>query len=87
VEVRKLYPDAELPRFTCRRLAPQRMEMVYRSSRPFTDFAEGLIRGCAAHFGEPIRIERHDLSHGAEHAARFTLTSQASVPACTTPSC
>ena len=58
VEVRKLYPDAELPRFECRMLGPSQMEMIYTSSRPFADLAEGLIVGCAKHFGQPMTIER-----------------------------
>jgi len=52
VEVRKLYPDAELPTFTCDTSTPGRLTMLYRSSRPFADLAEGLIAGCIAHFCE-----------------------------------
>src|SRR5207245_2880493 len=46
VEVRKLYPEAELPHFAYEELEPGRMVLVYRSSRPFGDLAEGLISGC-----------------------------------------
>ncbi len=76
VEVRKLYPDAELPTFTCDTSTPGRLTMLYRSSRPFADLAEGLIAGCIAHFGEPILIHRDDIanSHGAH--VRFVLTKQ-----------
>src|SRR5688572_7428447 len=34
-EVRKLYPDAELPRFHCRREGDGRLTMDYTSTRPF----------------------------------------------------
>jgi hypothetical protein len=73
-EVRKLYPDAELPRFDIAERSADRMVMVYRSSRHFADLAEGLLRGCGQHFGEQLQIAREDLP--AEHgsAARFTLT-------------
>jgi len=73
-EVRKLYPDAELPRFDVSERGADRIVMVYRSTRHFADLAEGLLRGCAAHFGEHFDIAREDLP--AEHgsAARFTLT-------------
>jgi hypothetical protein len=76
-EVRKLYPDAELPHFDIVERSAQRMVMVYRSSRHFADLAEGLLRGCARHFQEPIEIGRENLP--AEHgsAARFTLTRSA----------
>lgn len=44
VEVRKLYPDAELPVFTPR-LVGENMHLVYSSPRCMADFAEGLMRG------------------------------------------
>ncbi len=74
VEVRKLYPDAELPRFECRTLGPTQMEMIYISSRPFADLAEGLIEGCAAHFRQPMIIERQTLREGDVNSVRFLLT-------------
>lgn len=74
VEVRKLYPEAELPRFECHSPAPDRLEMTYRSPRPFADFAEGLIMGCAKHFGERINIEREDLPTMNGTTARFILS-------------
>ncbi len=41
VEVRKLYPDAELPAFDCEPLGSDRLAMIYRSQRPFVELAEG----------------------------------------------
>jgi hypothetical protein len=61
VEVRKLYPDAELPKLHCERLNENEMTMLYSSPRGFGDLAAGLIDGCIKHFGEPIRVERTDL--------------------------
>ncbi len=75
VEVRKLYPDAELPRFECNLLGPGRIELFYRSTRPFADLAEGLIMGCGEHFGERIELRREDHPEGHEGAVRFLLTS------------
>lgn len=77
VEVKKLYPEAELPSFLCERPAPGVLTMSYRSSRPFADLAEGMIRGCIAHFGERIMIQREDVPGVAGTAATFTLTQQA----------
>jgi hypothetical protein len=48
--------------------------MTYRSPRPFTDFAEGLIMGCIKHFGERINVEREDLPTENGAAARFMLS-------------
>ena len=73
VEVRKLYPDAELPSFECRRAGPDRLEMIYRSSRPFADLAYGLIEGCAAHFGEDLRIDQRNTSSGTNYEVRFSI--------------
>jgi hypothetical protein len=75
VEVRKLYPDAELPTFQVENPAPDKLILTYKSSRPFADLAEGLIRGCVEHFGENIDIHRHNLDT-ANTSARFELTRQ-----------
>ena len=71
-EVQKLYPDAEFPRFDVERTGNKRLELVYRSSRPLADLAEGLIRGCIAHFGQAIAVRREDLEPDGR-AARFVL--------------
>jgi hypothetical protein len=74
IEVRKLYPEAELPTFTCETPRPDQLSITYRSTRPFAALAEGLIRGCTAYYGEPIEIGVEDLSKGAGTMARFLLT-------------
>lgn len=61
VEVRKLYPDAELPSFDTKRLSDNEMEMIYTSERRMSDFAEGLIEGCATHFNEAYEITSEKL--------------------------
>jgi len=71
VEVRKLYPDAELPAFETSREGDA-LHMVYRSPRRMGDLAEGLIRGCGAHFGEALDLEREELS-GDGQAVKFTI--------------
>ena len=78
VEVRKLYPDAELPRFKCNSSEPGRLTMIYQSPRGFADFAAGLIEGCIEHFGETIDVQREDLSGGQGTHVRFSLTQQES---------
>jgi hypothetical protein len=73
VEVRKLYPDAELPSFYYESPRPDCLYLTYQSSRPFASLAEGLIRGCIEHFGESIEVKIKDLSKGQGNAARFLL--------------
>jgi len=72
-EVRKLYPDAELPRFDCRTPDPEHLIMDYLSVRGFADLAEGLILGCIKHFGESIELGRQDLAGTPGTHVRFTL--------------
>ncbi|MDO8882475.1 heme NO-binding domain-containing protein [Pseudotabrizicola sp.] len=60
VEVRKLYPDADLPHFDIHRPDAHQMHMTYRSPRPLADFCHGLIEGCVSQFGETAVISRED---------------------------
>ena len=78
-EVQKLYPDAQFPHFDVERSSADRMVLVYRSARPLADLAEGLIRGCIAHFGRPVVVEREDLAPDGRHT-RFVLTAAARAP-------
>lgn len=67
VEVRKLYPDAELPTFECSRPnSPDQLHMVYHSIRHMEDVCEGLIRGSLEHFGVQATVERQSLDDDSE---------------------
>lgn len=72
VEVLKLYPNAELPRFEVERPSAPQLLMTYHSSRHLEDLAEGLIRGCLDHFGARAGISR-ETSGGAP---RFVITQE-----------
>ena len=74
VQVRKLYPDAELPSFSFHEPQPGQLVMIYESHRPLADLAEGLIQGCIAYFGETITLERNNLQSGELNRERFVLT-------------
>lgn len=76
VEVKKLYPEAELPTFDTTRINENTLEMIYSSERPFAPVAEGLIEGCIAHYEEHIDLQMQDLSGGASNHAKFTLTKK-----------
>lgn len=73
VEVRKLYPDAQLPEFTHAFPEPGCMSFIYRSKRPLADLAHGLILGCIAHYGEQISVTRDDLVCADGSHVRFML--------------
>ncbi|MGB0744214.1 MAG: heme NO-binding domain-containing protein [Opitutales bacterium] len=69
VEVQKLYPDAELPKFKAIDLPDGKLEMHYLSDRHMEDLAEGLLTGCLSHFNETASIERTPLGE----AIKFTI--------------
>ena len=73
VEVRKLYPDAQLPRFEVLSRGEGRMVLRYRSPRAMHHLAWGLIEGMAGHYGRPCRLEMA-LEDGG---ALFTITEVA----------
>lgn len=62
VEVKKLYPDAELPHFSVEQPNEKTMRMVYQSSRKMSDLAYGLIEGALEHYGEKATISQQALS-------------------------
>lgn len=69
-EVRKLYPDADLPSFEHAITGPDEMTLIYRSSRNLGDLARGLLEGCFAFFGEDVAVDESVLEDGA---TRFCL--------------
>ncbi|MCY2984098.1 MAG: heme NO-binding domain-containing protein [Planctomycetota bacterium] len=72
VEVRKLYPDAELPKFTTRRLPNGDFEMHYDSTRHFEELAYGLIDASIQRFSEAISIEMTSTPEGAVFTLKRT---------------
>ncbi|WP_246086166.1 heme NO-binding domain-containing protein [Roseinatronobacter monicus] len=73
VEVRKLYPDADLPTFNTRRDGPGRLDMTYRSPRALAEFCHGLIESCTDHFGESACVSRRDRSEDGRTVATFRI--------------
>jgi len=67
VEVKKLYPDAELPTFICSRPnSNNELHMIYESNRHMEDVCEGLIIGSLEHFKKNCSIAREKLSDDRE---------------------
>ena len=75
VEVRKLYPDAELPRFESS-IEGDRMVIDYFSPRGLADLASGLIDACIAYYGGGIAVKREDLAPAPAAHSRFELIRQ-----------
>lgn len=72
VEVLKLYPDAELPKFETARVSSDKLILKYISKRKMSDFAEGLLIGSINHFAPKTTLTKEILADGEE--AIFTLT-------------
>lgn len=72
VEVLKLYPDAELPKFETIRVSNNKLILKYTSKRKMSSFAEGLLNGSINHFSSDTTFTKELLNNGEE--ALFTLT-------------
>lgn len=73
VEVRKLYPDAELPTFQTNLLADNTLEMIYTSERAMSDFAEGLMERAIGYYGEEASIVKKNLTEDGKKV-QFVVT-------------
>ncbi len=62
VEVKKLYPDAELPAFETLSINDQEMVMKYTSEKKLGDFAKGLLAKSAEYFNENVTITSKSLN-------------------------
>jgi hypothetical protein len=73
VEVKKLYPDAELPHFVINRTSEYQMDMLYTSERKMGDLAYGLMEGCIEHFNETVHIDMA-VQNEEQTQVKFVLT-------------
>jgi hypothetical protein len=73
VEVKKLYSDAEPPKFYFISESETDMVMDYQSARCMSHVCLGLIEGCAEHFGEKLNVEMTPQSDD-NSTVRFSLT-------------
>lgn len=62
VEVQKLYPDAELPKFDIHRINEHSIEMIYQSERRMSDLADGLIEATIEYYNETATVEKINLN-------------------------
>jgi len=76
VQVRKLYPEAELPSFSHENPSEGVLELTYESKRPFADVCEGLIKGAIVAFNEPVILERTDYTVDVGSKALFRLEQE-----------
>ncbi len=72
VHVRKLYPDAELPRFKILSKTENSLEMIYISSRGLYALAHGLIEKTFEHFGKKVKVDYKLLKENGTEV-KFTI--------------
>jgi hypothetical protein len=73
VEVKKLYPDAELPTFHYDHSDNNVMTLRYQSNRHFSDLAHGLIEGVGKYYGEAHDIGVTDNSSDTNADVTFVI--------------
>ncbi|MCG9880620.1 MAG: heme NO-binding domain-containing protein [Bacteroidia bacterium] len=72
IEVKKLYPDAELPKFSSHYTDKNTLELTYQSERHYGDLAEGLIIGAIQHFKTGKLVHKEKLADGS---VKFVITT------------
>ena len=55
--------DADPPYLAARRCSRSEVEVIYTSPRRLCALAEGIIRGLAEHFSEPVRVSQPECMH------------------------
>lgn len=73
VEVKKLYPDAALPKFETIVNETGELVMIYKSDRKMSSLAEGLIERSIAHYKKPHSITKKLLNDNGS-LVEFTIT-------------
>lgn len=73
VEVKKLYRDAEVPRFTIEDL-PGGMSVTYHSSRRLCHFVAGLLAGLSDYYQVPMTVQQVECILEGGRACTFMLS-------------
>lgn len=73
VEVTKLYPDAELPRFYHEQKSANELTLYYLSSRHFEDLAVGLIKGCLEHYKVTGEVLKSQAEYQGKEAIKLRI--------------
>ena len=71
-EVRKIYPDAELPKFDTRKITETEREMIYTSPRKMFALAEGLIEKTLVYYQETGTVS-HELIEEDGSVVKFSI--------------
>lgn len=72
VEVKKLYPDADLPKFTTEEIDETHIVLIYQSEKRLESFAKGLMVSCGEYFNEPLEI-KHEVINENPYQVKFFI--------------
>lgn len=75
--VKKLYPDAELPTFGMVSSGPDELIVDYNSRNPFVPLCKGLMLGAGDFYGEKLDVLYEELGESENAVARFTVRQSA----------
>lgn len=73
VEVKKLYPDASLPKLWCEDLNEDSLVLFYRSPRQLCSLAIGLLKGAGAHFNTSVQVRETECMHKGNDHCRLEI--------------
>ncbi|MES2802477.1 MAG: heme NO-binding domain-containing protein [Bdellovibrionota bacterium] len=73
VEVRKLYKDAETPRFVFQDTGPNQLSFDYQSKRKLCSLVEGMLDGVSEHYKMPIKYTQTKCYSKGDGACHFDL--------------
>ncbi|OUS09393.1 hypothetical protein A9Q93_13975 [Nonlabens dokdonensis] len=74
VEVRKIYPDAELPSFTVVEKTDSTLVMIYKSSRAMSSFGQGLMNKTFEYFNVKATILMENIEENGTEV-KFSITT------------
>ena len=74
IDVLKLYPDAELPRFKTVSRDEDVLVIDYISSRSLEHLALGLLTGSARHFNKTANVSMRVFEDNGQRIVRFTIS-------------
>ena len=77
VSARKLYPEAQLPRFHVVERTAESITLAYQSPRGMESLAQGLIAGSIAHFAESLTVDWTPGSFDGQPASIFHVRAAA----------
>jgi hypothetical protein len=76
VEVRKIYPDAELPRFKVLEKSEKKLTLMYYSSRSMYAFGLGLMEKAFEHYGKSATISYEKIKEDGSQVKFIILENE-----------